>query len=98
MPDPKIPKHSSENEPSESFGNILSQFEKTQTTKPVQGLREGTVVTLSAEGAFLDVGLKTEGILPLSEFVNSREPLKRGRHSPTRPRLWVRSAQLSRAA
>jgi len=78
MPDPNIPESSSKNESSESFGNILSQFEKTQAAKPVEGLREGTVVTLAAEGAFLDVGLKTEGILPLSEFVNDREPLKRG--------------------
>jgi small subunit ribosomal protein S1 len=78
MPDPNITEPSPEKEPSESFGNILSQFEKTQATKPVEGLREGTVVTISAEGAFLDVGLKTEGILPLSEFVNHREPLKRG--------------------
>lgn len=78
MPDPKIPAPSSENEPSESFGNILSQFEKTRAAKPVEGLRQGTVVTLSAEGAFLDIGLKTEGILPLAEFVNDREPPKRG--------------------
>jgi len=78
MPDRNIPESSSANEPSESFGNILSQFEKTQAAKPVEGLREGTVVTLSAEGAFLDIGLKTEGILPLSEFANDREPPKRG--------------------
>jgi small subunit ribosomal protein S1 len=82
MPDPNTPEPSSENEPSESFGNILSQFEKTQAAKPVEGLREGTVVTLSAEGAFLDIGLKREGILPLSEFVNDREPLKRGDKLP----------------
>lgn len=78
MPDSNIPKSSSENESSESFSNILSQFEKTQAAKPVEGRREGTVVTLSAEGAFLDIGLKTEGILPLAEFINHREPLKRG--------------------
>jgi small subunit ribosomal protein S1 len=78
MPDRNTPEPSSANEPSESFGNILSQFEKTQVAKPVEGLRQGTVVTLSAEGAFLDIGLKTEGLLPLSEFVDDREPLKRG--------------------
>lgn len=78
MPDPNIPESSAKSESSESFGNILSQFEKTQAAKPVEGLREGTVVTLAPEGAFLDVGLKTEGLLPLSEFVNDREPVKRG--------------------
>ena len=78
MPDRNIPEPSSPNEPSESFGNILSQFEKTQAAKPVEGMREGTVVTLSAEGAFLDIGLKSEAILPLSEFANDREPLKPG--------------------
>jgi len=81
MPDPNIPdipEPSPANEPSESFGNILSQFEKTHGAKPAEGLREGTIAAVSAEGAFVDIGLKTEGILRLSEFVNDREPPKPG--------------------
>jgi small subunit ribosomal protein S1 len=76
MPDFDPPQPSSVTD--ESFGNILSEFEQSHVAKPVQGLREGTVVAITAEGAFLDVGLKTEGILPASEFVNDREPLKPG--------------------
>ncbi|HEX6805116.1 MAG TPA: S1 RNA-binding domain-containing protein [Terriglobales bacterium] len=76
MPDFNPPQPSSATD--ESFGNILSEFEQSHAAKPVQGLRDGVVVAISAEGAFLDVGLKTEGILPASELLNDREPLKRG--------------------
>ena len=65
-------------ESSESFGNILSQFEQSHTTKPIEGLREGTVVSISADSLVLDIGFKTEGVLPLSEFQNDREAVKVG--------------------
>src|SRR6266581_5086902 len=54
----------------ESFGSILSQFERSHTAKAAEGLREGMVVSVSADSVFIDLGLKTEGILPLSEFQN----------------------------
>src|SRR5438309_5263717 len=54
----------------ESFGSILSQFERSHTAKAAEGLREGTVVSVSADSVFVDIGFKTEGVLPLSECQN----------------------------
>ena len=53
-----------------SFGSILSQFERSHTAKAAEGLREGTVVSVSADSVFVDIGFKTEGVLLLSEFQN----------------------------
>src|SRR5690242_11820035 len=54
----------------ESFKDILSQFEQSHSHKPKseEGSRriEATVVTLTADSMLLDIGFKTEGILPLS--------------------------------
>src|SRR6202142_1709792 len=55
-------------EASSSFGELLSQFEKSHSTKRSDDGREATLVAISADSAFLDVGLKTEGILPLAEL------------------------------
>src|SRR5438876_4443017 len=57
-------------EQNESFGSILSQFERSHTAKAAEGLREGTVVSVSADSVFVDIGFKTEGVLLLSEFSN----------------------------
>jgi small subunit ribosomal protein S1 len=54
----------------ESFKDILSQFEQSHSHKPQkeEGSRriEATVVTLTADSILLDIGFKTEGILPLT--------------------------------
>src|SRR5438445_9023091 len=54
----------------ESFKDILSQFEQSHSHKPQkeEGSRriEATVVTLTADSILLDIGFKTEGILPLA--------------------------------
>ena len=65
-------------ESGESFGALLSQFERSHTPKNAQGLREGTVISLSADSVFIDLGFKTEGVLPLSEFPADREAVKPG--------------------
>ena len=65
-------------ESNESFGSVLSQFERSHTIKPEQGSREGTVVSVSADSLVLDIGFKTEGILQLSEFARDREAPKAG--------------------
>ena len=39
---------------------------------------EGTIVSLSAEQVFVDIGYKTEGVLPLSAFPNNAEGIKPG--------------------
>ncbi len=53
---------------SESFQDILSQFEQSHSHKPEEGSRriEATVVTLTPDSILLDIGFKTEGILPLT--------------------------------
>lgn len=49
-----------------SFGDILNQFEQ-QHHAPQKGeaAREGTVVAVTAESVFLDIGMKTDGVLPI---------------------------------
>ena len=54
----------------EDFADILSQYEQSHTHKPEaggQGL-EGTVVAVSPEQVFIDIGQKIEGVMPLAEF------------------------------
>src|SRR4051794_29080242 len=75
---PNTTESSSTGEPAESFDTVLSQFERSQTTKAAEGLREGTVVSISSDSVFVDIGLKTEGILPLAEFQNNTAALKLG--------------------
>src|SRR5690349_1353241 len=77
----------SENQPTqpaaegESFQDILSQFEQSHSHKPQneEGSRriEATVVTLTPDSVLLDIGFKTEGILPLTAL-RPGETLKPG--------------------
>jgi small subunit ribosomal protein S1 len=59
-------------ESNESFKDILSQFEQSKSRKPEEARqgREGTVVAVTADSVLVDVGFKTEGILPLAAFQN----------------------------
>jgi len=54
-------------EPTESFGDILSQYQKSSSRK-TEGSRQlqATVIALNAEAVFFDIGYKSEGILPLT--------------------------------
>jgi small subunit ribosomal protein S1 len=54
----------------ESFGDVLSQFERShlQTHKDRGKGLEGTVIAVSADSVYLDIGYKTEGILPVAEL------------------------------
>ena len=75
---------SSANEPAESFGDILSQYEQSHSHKAEEGKKglEGTVVAVSGESVFLDIGYKIEGIIPLAEFQKAGESVKRGDKFP----------------
>ena len=54
-------------ESTESFGEILSQFQKSHSHKTEDRRQlEGTVISVTAESVFFDIGFKSEGILPLS--------------------------------
>jgi small subunit ribosomal protein S1 len=59
---------------------MLAQYEKTHSRKAPDGNKqlEGTVVAVSAESVFLDIGYKTEGILPLAPFQGAGETVKVG--------------------
>jgi small subunit ribosomal protein S1 len=65
-------------EPTENFADILSDFEQSHAHKAEGGKRqlEGTVVSLSADQVFLDIGYKTEGVLPRSAFESNAESVK----------------------
>jgi small subunit ribosomal protein S1 len=78
MSNRNIPEFPMSAESGESFGSMLSQFERSHITKSAEGLREGTVVSVSSDSVFIDLGFKTEGVLPLSEFQNDRESVKPG--------------------
>jgi small subunit ribosomal protein S1 len=69
MPD-QIPQNSSsENESSENFGDLLSQYERSHARDTEAGRQlEGTVVAVTADSVLLDIGYKTEGTLPISAF------------------------------
>ena len=52
-----------------SFGDLLKEFEQTHTKKPVTGEgREGTVIAVSGDLVFLDLGMKEEGALPAASL------------------------------
>ncbi len=74
---PEVP-HSSEAD--ESFGAIFSQYEQSHSRKGSEAGkgREGTVVAVTADSVLLDIGFKSEGILPLAVFQSAGETVKPG--------------------
>ncbi len=65
-------------EPTESFADMLSAFERSHTHRAATKQLEGTVVSLSVDQVFLDIGYKTEGVLPRSVFENNADAVKPG--------------------
>jgi small subunit ribosomal protein S1 len=68
-------------EPSdESFKDILTQFEQSKSRKPADAGkgREGTVIAVTSDSVLVDIGFKTEGILPLAAFQSAAEKVKAG--------------------
>ena len=69
MSDPSVPESPSNHESTESFEDLLTQFEKGHPQKRAEGGgREGTVITVTTDSVLVDIGFKTEGILPLTAF------------------------------
>ena len=70
MPDPvtsnpEAPEKAADS--TESFGDILSQYQKSHSHKTEGGKQlEGTVISVTDELVFFDIGYKSEGILPLA--------------------------------
>jgi small subunit ribosomal protein S1 len=68
----------SEPEPAESFADMLSTFEREHSHRAKTKQLEGTVVSLSADQVFLDIGYKMEGALPRSAFENNAASVNPG--------------------
>jgi small subunit ribosomal protein S1 len=80
MSNPGSPESRPINETDESFKDILSQFEQSKSRKPAeagQG-REGTVIAVTVDSVLVDIGFKTEGILPLAAFQSAGQTAKAG--------------------
>jgi len=79
MPNPETPETPS-SESTESFGELLSQYEKSHAAGMGGGRKqhEGTVVAVTSDSVLLDIGFKSEGILPLTAFANSSTVPKAG--------------------
>ncbi len=84
MSNPNAPDPQPDNESTESFGDLLSQFEQSHSHKREGGSRqlEGTVIAVTADSVLLDIGFKTEGILPLAIFQDAGESVKPGDKFP----------------
>jgi small subunit ribosomal protein S1 len=84
MSDPKIPEPTANPDPDESFNDLLVQYERSHARPAGGGGRglEGTVVAISGDSVFLDIGFKTEGILPLILFQSAGETVQCGDKLP----------------
>jgi small subunit ribosomal protein S1 len=51
-----------------SFADILSEFEQTRHGRRNNEALEGTVVSISPESVFVDIGRKVDGVLPVEKF------------------------------
>jgi small subunit ribosomal protein S1 len=71
-------------EPEEDFAQLLAQFERSHTHKAEPGQRQlqGTVISLSADQVFLDIGYKTEGVLLRTAFENNADGVEPGQSFP----------------
>jgi small subunit ribosomal protein S1 len=84
IPDPSTPETQLIAEPAtdsvESFKEVFTQYEQNRSRKREPGDRqlEGTVLVVSADTVFVDIGYKSEGILPRSTFESAGEDVKPG--------------------
>ena len=71
-----------EPEPAQSFADVLKDFERTHSHRAPSQQLQGNVISLSVDQVFLDIGYKTEGVLPRSAFANNAEDVKPGEVVP----------------
>jgi small subunit ribosomal protein S1 len=83
IPEPNLTAESS-TEPTESFSELLSQYDKSHSRKSEDGGKQlvGTVIVVSGDSIFLDIGYKSEGILPLAAVPRAGETVKPGDKLP----------------
>jgi small subunit ribosomal protein S1 len=67
-------------ESSESFDAIFQEYEQSHARPAEAGGKqiEATVIAVSADSVYLDIGYKTEGVLPLAPFQSANEAVKPG--------------------
>ena len=66
-------------ESGESFDAIFSEYEQSHARTSEGGRQiDGTVVAVSVDSVFVDIGYKTEGVLPLAPFQSANEAVKPG--------------------
>ncbi len=84
IPNSSSPLEAAPEPTTESFGELLAQFEQSHSHKVEGGARqlEGIVVSLDAESVYLDIGFKAEGVLPRSAFENNAEGVGPGDKFP----------------
>ena len=79
MSNPSIPESQFNSDANESFDGLLSQYERSHQRKRESGNQvEGTVVAVSPESVFFDIGFKTEGILSLTDLQKTGKAVKPG--------------------
>jgi small subunit ribosomal protein S1 len=67
MSSPEIPENQAGIESTESFGEILSQYQKSHSHKTEGGQQiSAIVISVTPESVFFDIGYKSEGILPIA--------------------------------
>jgi small subunit ribosomal protein S1 len=78
IPDPESSFESAES--TESFDTILSQYEQTHSRRSGEGGKQisGTVVAVTVDSVIVDIGYKTEGVLPLAVFQAAGETVEPG--------------------
>jgi len=78
MPNPAVSRdpEATGTAPDSSFGDILSQFEQAHapSDQADNSGREGTVIAVTGDSVLVDIGLKIEGVLPVSEFGEGVHP------------------------
>ena len=74
MPQPTPVVDAEPSEPEESFADIFSEFTRTHSRRESDDSRQirGTVVSITADSVLVDIGFKSEGILPLTAFPANR--------------------------
>jgi len=73
---PAAPEPAPASEPAGSFKDVFSEYEQSHSRKKEPGAqgREGTVIAVTADSIVLDIGFKTEGVLPLTAFPADKPP------------------------
>jgi small subunit ribosomal protein S1 len=68
LPDPAVDFNPADAPPDDSFGDILSEFEQSHQAPGKGSLITGTVVSITDEWVFVDLGRKNDGVVPSEKF------------------------------